>query len=85
MPGEKGGSPLLQKLYKIVSKVESFSGAYQRVIRWHRRVLSIAQILKPAPHKSSRSVEQELFQYLNETEETLTQSFDQSFVDNLKK
>ena len=65
--------------------MERFSEAYQRVIRWHQRVLAIARILEPAPHKTGRSVEQALFQYLNETEATLTQAFDQPFVDNLKK
>jgi hypothetical protein len=65
--------------------VESLAEDYQLVIRWHQRILDIGRILEPTPHKTSQSVEQQLSRYLHETEAILTQTFDQPFVDNLKR
>lgn len=70
-------------MFRIVSKVTSYSKDYKSVARWHNRIIQIALILAPAKNKTGKSVEKRLNQYLNETKKKLNKEQDQPFVDNL--
>jgi len=81
----KKGTPLLEKLFRIVSFVDNFKNDYRQVVKLSTRIRRIANILEPSKRKTSASVEKRLADYLKEINETLTKEEDASFVDNLNR
>lgn len=81
----KKGTPLLEKLFRIVSIVDNYKDDYRQVVRLSTRIRRITNILEPSKHKTSASVEKRLAQYLKETEKKLNKDEDKEFVDNLKR
>lgn len=58
---------------------------YRQVVRWHKRVLAIADVLAPSPRKTSQLVEKRLRRYIERIERTLIKQEDSDFVENLKR
>lgn len=81
----KKGTPLLEKLFRIVGFVDNFKDDYHQVVRLSTRIRRIANILEPSKRKTSASVEKRLAEYLKEINKTLTKEADAAFVDNLNR
>jgi len=81
----KKGTPLLEKLFRIVRNVDNYKEDYQLVKRWDTRFKRIATIMEPSENKTSFWVENRLKQYLNQMEKELNRKEDQPFVENLLK
>ncbi|MFD1739435.1 hypothetical protein ACFSCX_23420 [Bacillus salitolerans] len=79
----KKGTPLLEKLFRIVSNVDNFKSDYQLVKRWDLRFKRIATIMEPSENKTSSWVEHRLKQYLDQIKQELNREEDHAFVDNL--
>lgn len=81
----KKGTPLLEKLFRIVKNVDNFRVEYQLVKRWDTRFKRIATIMEPSGNKTSKWVETRLTQHLQRIKKELRRDEDQVFVDNLLK
>ncbi|MCM2532277.1 hypothetical protein NDK43_07600 [Neobacillus pocheonensis] len=81
----KKGTPLLERLFRIVGIVDNYTNEYRQVFRLSTRIRRIANILEPSKNKTSESVEKRLSRYLKEIEQTLTKGEDFLIVDNLKR
>lgn len=81
----KKGTPLLEKLFRIVSIIDNYKSDYRQVVRFSIRIRRIANILEPSKRKTSASVEKRLLEYLKEINQTLTKEEDAAFVDNLNR
>jgi hypothetical protein len=81
----KKGTPLLEKLFRIVSNVDNFKKEYQLVKRWDLRFKRIATIMEPSENKTSSWVESRLKKYLIQIEKDLNREDDIAFVDNLMR
>lgn len=81
----KKGTPLLEKLFRIVRNVDNYKSDYQLVKRWDLRIKRIATIMEPSEHKTSTWVESRLRQYLTQIEKDLKRDEDLTFVDNLMR
>lgn len=79
----KRGTPLLEKLFRIIRNVDNNKKDYQLVQRWFTLLKGIAIILEPSEKKSSSWVEKRLEQYLNQIQKILNKESDLPFVDNL--
>src|SRR5690606_26169194 len=51
---------LLQNVFRIFNKVDSFRETYESVSRWAAPIQRIASVLEPQDNKTSESVKQEM-------------------------